>query len=131
MHKGIWIFAIFFLFSVSVAFAATTRYVSTTGIDTGDCSSPAAPCQTIQYAIDQSGDGDTINVAAGTYDEGLIDINRNLQIIGDTVTKPILRPTEDTIHINHRGWIQVSGDVDVTIKNLELNGQGKNIENGI
>jgi hypothetical protein len=44
---------------------ASTRYVSSvTGSDTGDCADPAAPCKTIQYAIDQSLDGDELRIAA-------------------------------------------------------------------
>jgi hypothetical protein len=44
-----------------------TRYVSTSGTDTGNCSSSGSPCRTIQYAVNQSTAGDTIKVAAGTY----------------------------------------------------------------
>jgi len=43
------------------------RYVSTTGVDKGDCTSPVEPCRTIQYAVNQSSSGDTILVAQGTY----------------------------------------------------------------
>ncbi len=85
----------------------------------------------IQDAIDAANSGDVIEVSAGTYEEGLIDINKDLTIIGDAENKPVFKPTEDTIHSNHRGWIQVSGDVNVIIKNLILDGEGKNIENAI
>lgn len=44
---------------------AATRSVSTTGADSGDCT--ASPCRTITYAVEASAAGDTINVAAGTY----------------------------------------------------------------
>ena len=47
--------------------AGTTRYVATTGSDTGDCSSPLSPCRTIQYAVNHSFSGDRILVAQGTY----------------------------------------------------------------
>jgi hypothetical protein len=49
------------------AATATTRYVATTGNDSGNCSSVISPCYTIQYAINQSSSGDTILVAQGTY----------------------------------------------------------------
>ncbi len=43
----------------------STRYLSSvTGNDAGDCTNQAAPCRTIQYAIDQSIDGDEIRIAS-------------------------------------------------------------------
>lgn len=44
-----------------------TRYVATSGVDNGDCTSPTSPCRTIQYAVNQSSSGDRILVAEGTY----------------------------------------------------------------
>lgn len=85
----------------------------------------------IKDAIVAASPGDIICVAPGTYPEGLIDINKDLTIIGDPFNKPVLNPTEDTRNSDHRGWIQVMGDVDVEIRNLRLNGNGKNIENAI
>jgi hypothetical protein len=52
--------------------AATVRYVATTGSDSGACSSPAAPCRTLQYAVDHSVSGDEVRVAAGEY-TGVLD----------------------------------------------------------
>ncbi|MBI5704366.1 MAG: M4 family metallopeptidase, partial [Chloroflexi bacterium] len=49
------------------ALAGGTWYVATTGNDTNSCSSPAAPCATINGAIGKAASGDTILVAAGTY----------------------------------------------------------------
>jgi hypothetical protein len=59
--------------------AATVRFVSTTGVDTGNCT--LSPCLTIGYAITQSVSGDTISVAAGTYAERVV-IDRSLKIVG-------------------------------------------------
>ncbi len=48
---------------------ATIRYVNGGGSDSGNCSNSAAPCATIQYAINNSAAGDEIRVAQGTYTE--------------------------------------------------------------
>lgn len=56
-----------------------TRYVATTGTDTGDCS--AGNCLTINYAIGQAVDGDVIEVAAGTYNESIL-INKSITLRG-------------------------------------------------
>lgn len=47
----------------------TVRYVDVTiGNDSAnDCLNPAAPCRTIQRAVNQAGSGDTLYVASGTY----------------------------------------------------------------
>lgn len=47
--------------------SSSFRYVSPTGIDSGDCSSPIQPCRTIQYAVNKANIGDTIKVAQGVY----------------------------------------------------------------
>jgi hypothetical protein len=48
---------------------ATTRYVWEGGANAGDCSSSGSPCETIQYAVNQSDAGDEIRIAAGTYNQ--------------------------------------------------------------
>ncbi|HFD39579.1 MAG TPA: hypothetical protein ENJ31_07005 [Anaerolineae bacterium] len=50
-----------------LATSGVVRYVSTTGTDSGGCTSSSNPCRTVQYAVDVSGDGDEIRVAEGTY----------------------------------------------------------------
>lgn len=62
--------------------AGTARYVSPTGIDSGDCSDIDAPCRTIAYAIAQAAAGDTIILDAGTYNESAITISKNLFVFG-------------------------------------------------
>lgn len=72
----------FWLMSTTLAAPqSTTRYVATTGADSGNCSSPASPCATIQYAHDQAAAGDTIQIAAGTY-VGNVILNRSLTLEG-------------------------------------------------
>src|SRR5260370_40211907 len=56
------------------AWAQTDRFVSPFGDDMGgtnDCTSPDTPCKTIQNAVNQSGAGDLIEVAGGTYAENV------------------------------------------------------------
>jgi predicted outer membrane repeat protein len=64
---------------ISVAQAATTRLVSKSGTDSGDCA--VAACLTIGYAITQAVAGDTISIGAGTYAES-VNIAKNLSLTG-------------------------------------------------
>lgn len=63
--------------------AAGTWYVnSVTGNDSFNCLTPATACRTISGAIGKAAAGDTINVAAGTYNES-VGINKdNLTLLG-------------------------------------------------
>ena len=60
---------------------ATGRYVATTGADSGDCTSSASPCLTINYAVSQAVAGDIIHVAAGTYPE-VVTVDKSLVFEG-------------------------------------------------
>jgi parallel beta-helix repeat protein len=63
--------------------AGTTRYVSPTGTDAGNCT--ASPCRTISYAVAQANAGDTISVASGTYAES-VSVTKTLNLIGHDAT---------------------------------------------
>jgi parallel beta-helix repeat protein len=70
---------LFFALGATIAASATTRYVSTHGNDSGDCSS--TPCLTIGYAVAKANPGDTLKVAAGTYPE-TVTIAKQLALVG-------------------------------------------------
>ena len=55
---------------------ATDYYVATTG-NNGNTGGLSDPWLTIQHAVNSVSTGDFINVAAGTYPEGIIEINKN------------------------------------------------------
>jgi hypothetical protein len=77
-RKGSWILlvlcALAALVAVPAPFAAAdpaTRYVAPGGSDTdNDCLDSGDPCATIQHAVDEADAGDTVSVAAGSYDAG-------------------------------------------------------------
>jgi hypothetical protein len=59
------------VFGVVTTRAASTWYAANTGNDANDCLSPATACQTIQAAVNKATAGDTVNVAAGVYNENV------------------------------------------------------------
>jgi parallel beta-helix repeat protein len=93
--------------------ASGTLYVSTTGTDTGTCTTASAPCATIDYALTQAPVNATIDVAAGTYTQQVV-ITQNTTIVGAaggaTVIDPISVPASDT---NADGGQPVYAIVDV------------------
>jgi len=60
--------------------APQTRLVTEGGADSGDCT--VLPCATIQYAVDKANPADTVDVAAGTYDEPQVIVNKPLTLQG-------------------------------------------------
>ncbi len=55
-----------------------TRFVATSGHDSGNCDSNHHPCRTLQYALTRLDSGDAVKLAAGTYDMSSIDVERLL-----------------------------------------------------
>jgi hypothetical protein len=68
---------------VAAGASASTRFVSPTGADAGDCI--ASPCRTIGYAVGQANAGNTISVASGTYDES-VSLTKRLALLGSDAT---------------------------------------------
>jgi Protein of unknown function (DUF1565) len=71
--------------------SGTTLYVATTGLDTNPCTK-AAPCQTVQHAIDVAPNGATIQVEAGTYNQ-TFNITKPLIVAGAGASKTIIDGT--------------------------------------
>src|SRR5215471_12205100 len=72
--------------------AQTNRLVSPFGDDLGganDCTSPDQPCKTIQHAVNESGSGDLIELAPGTYTEN-VTVNQSVTIQGDFINSSIV-----------------------------------------
>jgi len=67
----------------------TTRYVATTGTDTGSCTSSASPCRTIGYAVSQSAPGNKVSMAAGTYDEDVV-LGESISLVGASETSTVI-----------------------------------------
>jgi len=129
---------------VSAAPTADTRYVATGGVDEGnDCSTQAAPCRTIQHAVDVANAGDTVKVAAGVYTDiqvrprndvtttGLVKqvvyISQTLTVRGGYTTTNWSTPDPDanptTLDAQGQGRvIYVTGDVSPTIEYLRITG---------
>lgn len=69
--------------AVLAAPTAVTYYVDgSTGDDNNDCLSSGAPCLTVGAAITKAASGDSIEVAAGLYDE-FLEISKALTITGE------------------------------------------------
>ncbi|HET6998670.1 MAG TPA: right-handed parallel beta-helix repeat-containing protein [Solirubrobacterales bacterium] len=113
--------------NVAAASAASTRNVSVTGNDTGDCVS--APCQTIQYAVDEADPGDTVAVAAGTFDEPQVIVDQALTLRGAGAGETIVDGSSANA-LPHAGTFYFdgpsSGDIEVSGFTL----QGANAKNG-
>lgn len=108
--------------------AASTRYVSPSGTDTGTCKNSVKPCKTITYTLIKSSSGDTIHVAAGTYTEH-VDITKTITLIGAGRDVTFLHPPAagQRIMQTYPGALAtISG---LTIENASISGQGGGIYN--
>ncbi len=97
--------------------AATTWYVdAAVGDDANDCLSPATACATIGMAVTKASDGDSIEIAAGTYAEYGLEISKDLSISGAGA---------DTTVVDGGGNGRVlETDADISISGLRIqNGQ--------
>ena len=114
---------------------STDCYVRTDGDDTntGLADTPTDAKKTIQAAVSQVSAGGTVHVKSGTYVEtGQIVINKDLTITGNTVTKPVVKPAQNTGGSGDaRGWIYIDTGVTANIDHLVLDGSGFNVYQAI
>lgn len=93
--------------------AGTTRYVAASGTDSGNCTSPASPCRSIQYAVNQAAAGDRILVASGTYT-----YNASLDPCSFLVTRAVVCVANKSLTISGgfttSNWSTANPSVNVT-----------------
>ena len=113
-----------------------TRYISTTGVDSGGCTTRFSACRTLQYAVDRAGAGDTIRIARGLY-SGVVNrsggnqmarIPVSVTIAGgydplnfDGAPNPVLNPVIFNLLGSGRGLVIANGAV-VTVRDLSMSG---------
>jgi nitrous oxidase accessory protein NosD len=134
------------LSDISAMAQASIRYVATSGADSGDCTDPAAPCRSVQYAVDSARDGDVIRVAAGRYTDvhsrpappdyqgpltiaQAVYVSKTIAIQGGyAATKGFSEPPNPTANRTtldaqrHGRVILVTGDISPTIEGLRIQG---------
>lgn len=93
------------------------RYVSTSGSNVGDCTSIS--CKTIQYAVNVSNPNDTIHVAAGTYTEAGIKVDRNITLMGAGADTTIIQAAATPSEASDRVFDITHGN-DVVMKDLTI-----------
>jgi hypothetical protein len=99
-----------------------------TGSDSTECRSPAAPCETIGYALTQAGNGDEIRVAQGTYTENLKITQGNTITLrgGYTISGTVWIPAESgaTVVNGNRAdsTIEIRYESNTTLENITVTG---------
>ncbi len=109
------------------------RYITDSGTDSGDCTNPISPCATIQYSINQSGDGDTIKVAQGTYNENISITSSisGLLIEGGWDSIFTARSNNPSLTIIDGGGIARVFNISATGISIGVTIEGFTIQNGI
>jgi hypothetical protein len=110
-----------FCAAVSVTQAAGPWFVATTGNDGNDCLTVGTACQTIQGAVNKASSGDTINVAAGTYNEQ-VTISKTVTLKGAQAgTDARTRSGAESIITYAGGPVQIEAD-NVVIDGFTIQG---------
>ena len=124
---------------VGLALLLTVLFTLFLGTEKGQgaTNAPIAVCKSgckyssLQQALDNVQDGDSILVGPGTYTEtGKIYITQTLTIEAeDANNRPVIMPAQDTGTGAEadRAWIVVNPGITVTLRNLVFDGDSKNI----
>ena len=125
-------------------FVADTRYVATTGVDAGNvCLDSAAPCATVQHAVDVAHDGDQVLIASGVYTNvsvrprnditttgvvtQMVYLSKTVTIQGGYTTTNWITPDPATnptvLDAQNQGRVfYITGDISPTIEGLHIQG---------
>lgn len=104
--------------SATAAAHAASRLVTTAGTDSGDCL--GVPCRSIQYAVTQSTDGDTVSVGSGQYTESITITDKALTITG-TDAETVVVQARKTGPVNGTNVFAITaGSKRVTLERLTI-----------
>jgi hypothetical protein len=103
----------------SVSATGMDLYVATTGSNSGpnNCQVQVSPCLTVMYAVSQAASGDSIHIAAGSYNENIQFHDINLAFIGAGMDQTILDGGGTHGLIYFYGASTVASFTDLTIQN--------------
>lgn len=112
-----------------------TRYVVELGSDDSDCTNAASPCATINYAVGQSGKGDTIRVAEGRYVVDELEVfyllSAMVEIQGGYSTSDGFKQQRPSHYISTIEGVPFSYRDQLADRGFKLNQDQKAIESGL
>ncbi|MEM8962615.1 MAG: lamin tail domain-containing protein [Acidobacteriota bacterium] len=81
----------------------------------------------IQEAVDNASPGDTLEVIPGILTEGQVFIDRDLTLQGSCCNETVLAGVDTGDSGDDRAWFLVDTGVDLTVRGLRFDGNGKQI----
>ena len=97
--------------------APSTRYVTTSGSDTGNnCLAIVAPCRTVTYALFQANPGDTVSIGAGVFIESkTLFISTPVILRGASNDATVVQVSTDSV-------VYIVEGTNVVIRDLTISG---------